>query len=272
MADPTYLDYEEDPDLNGVGQPSKTRFAEGWKGYLVNDAMRWMAAVIRRLGDRSLFAPDAEGVPAAQVAGSMAMQNADAVAITGGTVAAFGYAPVLTVLQVYTTWTTFLSIYEGQYRAYGWLLCDGRTDTNPFTGVAFTTPNLFGRYLMCLDDTSVVGLGGGSFGSTSKTTEAAGTHSHAGSTGLTALTTAQLPPHDHANGNFNRLLRVTGGGTATATDAGSDVAINEAGGIIASVGSGQGHAHGIGSDGSHQHTITDIRPLTAMVIPVIRAW
>lgn len=262
MADPSYLDYEADPALNGVGQSSQTRFPEGWPGKFVNDALRWMGAALRGLGNSVLFAPDAEGTPSGRTAGSMALQNADAVTITGGSVNAYGYVPVGTILPVLMSWANFLAVYETYFRPYGWIFCDGRTETNPFTGAAYVAPNLLGRYLVGFDNASVVGTGAGFFGSTSKTTELAGTHNHGGVTGETALTVNQIPPHSHP------YTRTTG---SAGTSGGGGLG-NGATASTGDTGGGQGHLHSIAPDGSHQHAISDIRPLSVMVIPVIRAW
>ena len=262
MADPSYLDYEEDPDLNGVGQPSKTRFAEGWKGYLVNDAMRWLAAAFRRLGDRTLFAPGTADAPAGQLAGSMAMQNVDAVAITGGSISAFGIPPIGSVQQLIMSWANFTLVYDSLIEPFGWVYCDGRTVTIPTSGASYTAPNLLGRYFMALDNPDLVGTGGGLLGSISKTTEPGGDHNHGGVTGETALSVAQLPPHSHPYTRTTGSAGTSGGGglgngaTASTGDAGS----------------GQGHLHSIGLSGAHTHVVGDIRPPSVMVIPVIRAW
>lgn len=58
------------------------------------------------------------------------------------------------------------------------------------------------------------------------------------------LSTSELPPHDHANGAFNKLLSVDGTGTVTAVDnSANQVNINGSGGTIQSVGGGTAHVN-----------------------------
>jgi hypothetical protein len=86
---PNYTDYEAVPDDNKNGS-SPTRMPEGnYQGKWVNDTLRYMASVIRILGNSAAFLP--LGNTLGKYIGSLAFQNADDVAITGGFFRGRGY-------------------------------------------------------------------------------------------------------------------------------------------------------------------------------------
>lgn len=133
----------------------------------------------------------------------------------------------------------------------GWALCNG----------ANGTPNLRDKFIVGAGGAYNVGTSGGAI---NKTSSAAGLHNHNGSTGNTALTVAQMPSHDH---KF-KLTTWVGGDDATGSFPGklmtADRNLSFAdkypdGVSIESKGSGQGHNHSVGNDGTHTH-VTDVRP------------
>lgn len=143
----------------------------------------------------------------------------------------------------------------------GWVLCNGGTHTRSDGGGQITAPNLQDRFIVGAGASYGVGATGGSVaqgGSTdsqgshvhSAWTGAAGSHNHGGYTDYHTLTIAQIPSHDHS------LPSVWNMGTGSAS------AVNYFGqGTLylatstGKVGGGQGHRHGINSDGSHSHGV-----------------
>lgn len=119
----------------------------------------------------------------------------------------------------------------------GWTLCDG--DNN--------TPDLRGRFIIGADnETFVYGQNGGDV-----------EHSHIVSTSATvlghALTLSQIPPHNHNNGAWQYLLRITGSATGNNHDGGNEPDIITAQPIV-SQGGGQAHSHGISVSSSASST------------------
>jgi hypothetical protein len=153
----------------------------------------------------------------------------------------------------------------------GWALCDGSTYARLDGGGNVVSPNLVDKFVLGagVSGGTTVALGdtGGdafltgtakSAGSHahSGTTATAGAHSHGGVTDYHWLTTSDIPPHQHAlsiqavlGGVTNPgvgpyLMLVSGGGSPAGLSTGNDG------------GSGNGHRHFIGSDGTHSHTFT----------------
>lgn len=266
----TYLDYKVLPAENNgpppVGAPENMPTSQ------VNNVMREIMSVIRQLGDSAMAAIDDLG--------SMANQNADAVAITGGTVNATlsgpgggitnlkaqalieGPIPAAifpadaTPLNVkvaragtadsLTSWNlpigSIILWYSANPIPAGWRICDGGGGT----------PNLVGRFAMGAG--SGVGLGqqGGQY-SYNAVSDAQGTHSHGGVTGGTAIDWNQMPSHTHqeqwfsagGSGPYNNGPLPSGKlGTAYTNGMVTDAA-----------GGSQPHTHPIGNDGNHAHNV-----------------
>lgn len=125
----------------------------------------------------------------------------------------------------------------------GWALCDGTNGT----------PNLRDRFVVGAGGGYAVGSNGGS--STMGTTMgSAGSHAHGGSVGSTALSEAQMPAHSHTvsiAGSGDSSGGPGYGFTKGSTNNTHPYLYTD------SKGSGAGHTHTIGSDGSHTHGITD---------------
>jgi microcystin-dependent protein len=248
---PTFLDYEIVPEDNESGTVP-TRFPEGnFKGTWVNLCFRHMAAVIRDLGGRAAKLPHDEDdniitINSGRV-GTLAFQDADDVEITGGFFRGRGYVFVGAIMAYGGTWAEYTEVYSDLF-ARGWVVCDGRTVTNPYTSLSVTLPDLRGRYLRMFVNTAAAG---NNFGADTQTTTAAGAHSHGDGTNATALTAANLPIKAKTetftqNGDEDSLLGVESQ-TATA------------------------HSHTIPTVGDHAHTV-DMLPLSVNVIYLKRVW
>ena len=163
----------------------------------------------------------------------------------------------------------------------GWALCNG------FNG----TPDLRDRFIVGAGSTYTPGQTGGNVTQT-VTTTTAGEHSHTGSSGSTTLTANQFPAHTHdfydiyamwgdqrgnysirngvpytdgygiyvnsgyrdPNGNFASNYFYYSNAQDGDNDGGAYAVLNRT--LAQTGGSGQGHSHGIGSDGVHVHTST----------------
>lgn len=109
--------------------------------------------------------------------------------------------------------------YTGTTAPQGWVLCDGRLLPNPETTskdlIAMlgknTAPNLMGMFLRGTG-TAETGKSGPALLKVQQ--DDTKSHSH----GTTALETTTTGRHNHDNGEFNRLLRVTGSKTSSNTD------------------------------------------------------
>ena len=275
MTQYSYLDYAiEAEDNQAAGSSSVTRFPEGWAGNRVNNAMAAMASALRNLGRRTLFAPiDGSGAVVSQQAGTLALQNAASINVTGGVLAGTrGAVPIGTVIFYGFGFSTYQANFTSFYLA-GWMICDGRTIVNPLTGANITVPNFIGRYPFCASTDAL-----STPGTFTQPTSAAGAHAHGGFVGVAgahshggataghALTSAQVPTDDLIN------FTISGGGGGAGT--GSTLINRTFGGGqehshgIAADGN---HQHGIGSDGSHAHTVT-VQPPSVHLIPLIRAF
>lgn len=185
--------------------------------------------------------------------------------------------------------------YGGSTAPTGWLLCDGSAVSRS-TYVAlwnvigdaygagdgsttFNLPDRRGRVGIGVNGTYLRGSTGGSETSTTSTD---GAHSHGGTTQLTALTVAQMPAHAHAGttdaaGSHSHIYENNLGGTFNGVNADGQGGINSSNTVrntsteglhshsftTNSQGSGDGHLHGINTDGNHSHTTSTIQPYVA---------
>jgi hypothetical protein len=92
----------------------------------------------------------------------------------------------------------------------GWALCDG----------ANGTPDLRNSFILAAGGAYAVGVTGGS------TNAVVVDHTH------TATSAVSDPGHNHINGIYNKLLAVTGNGTVTSTNAGSEPDVTQSGNIL----------------------------------------
>jgi hypothetical protein len=268
-----YSDYSATPADNN--SPPPVGAPEGMYPSSVNDTMREMMSVIRQLGDQV-------GTTFAGL-GTMATQNADSVAITGGSVTATlaGNGSNISGLNAgaLTTGTVPQQALSGTYH----ISVDHAADADTLGGVSLSsilplgaiimymgdvtkvdstrwaicdgtrgTPNLAGRYPVAINAASNMIASGGVIGAT----DPAGTHTHGGNTLGHALTIDELPPHTHntaitnwdqGGGNHGYIGPGTG-------NAGQQQWLSDP------TGNGWTHLHGISSDGLHQHTVPWIEP------------
>jgi hypothetical protein len=249
---PTFLEYEIVPEDNESGTVP-TRFPEGnFKGTWVNLCFRYMAAIIRDLGGRTAKLPRDEDDaailgPNNGRVGTLAWQDADNVELTGGFFRGRGYVFVSAIIAFEGTWAEYLAVYDDLF-ARGWVVCDGRTVTNPYTNLPVTLPDLRGRYLRMFIDTASAGS---LFGASTQTTTAAGGHWHGGVTGGTALTAANLP-----------IARTT-----------VEVETLEDEDTIGQVDTqtATAHTHSIAEVNDHSHTVSML-PLSVSCIYLKRVW
>lgn len=255
MVQRSYTEYEKEEADNGTpGSTSIMRFPEGtFSGARVNDSFRAMASTIRNLGDSAFRAPVDEGgnVVSAQ-AGTLSLQDADDVNITGGILTAVrGSAPVGSLILWWGDFASYVENYAALL-AMGWVIADGRTVTNPYTNASVTAPNFIGRHLRfgSSDARSV-------FGTDVQATSSSGTHAHGGDTAPESLTDAQMPS--------SVLMDIAITGTGGAAGAGTSQIVRTRSGL------NQGHSHGIASDGAHTHTVT-VTPASIRLIPLARMF
>ena len=256
MTQYSYLDFEISLEDNmPAGSPLITRFGVPYPGSKVNDGLAALASALRNLGDQAAkYSLDGDGAPILGPkggrVGSMAWQDADDVDISVGLLGSGvrGSMPIKSLINWLGSWAELSVIYYTDLVPRGWVVCDGRTETNPYPpNNQVTVPNLLGLYAYFFDD--VGQLGSTQFAHT-KTTSEAGAHAHTGSTGAVALTGAHLP-------TLARTKAVQSGAGAGVVDEYSGV--------------GAGHAHAIAADGTHFHTV-DVRPASIVVVPLLRCW
>ena len=277
--------WSADANANTLAPPNGA--PEGMKAGRLNDCVRTVMAACRELGDQ--ITASIAGL------GSMASQNANAVAITGGTVAGNGagltaldagqlaagrvpnarmtgsYDMSITGNAATATTAAGLSgsaldavlppgsiiLWYGSAAAIpgGWHLCDG----------TLGTPNMVGAVPVGAD--AVNNPVGVRKGAGTGTAVAAGAHTHPGSNDTpVALTVAQMPLHGHAtmtNNGGGNLVDMSGGfalssEAPTTYPANTGVPGTAIGTQIGGTGGGATHQHGVtlASDGSHTHTIT----------------
>jgi hypothetical protein len=246
---PVYTDYADTEEDNGSGSVP-TRFPEGgFKGTWVNQCFRYMAAVIHNTGKFSAKLPlrdDGEPTNAnGGVVGTLAFQNDDNVVITGGTIQARGSVPLSCIIAYDGTWAGYLAVYDS-YFLRGWVVCDGRTVTNPYTGVPVTLPDYRARYLRMFAQTGGAGL---TFGADQQTTTESGARA-AVVTSSTALTAANLPIKAGAAQSLSL-------GEQTISGVETQVSTT--------------HAHTVPAIPDHTHII-DMLPLSVNVIWLKRVW
>lgn len=248
-----WTDYEPEPDDNGSGTAPKRMKEGSFQGRWVNDCLRYMAAVIRNLGDACLFLPLAsDGTPDATLgkhAGTIAFQNADNVEILGGVITARGAIPVGGIIPYGRTWADFLAE-EASLLEQGWACADGRTVTNPFTNATVALPDLRGRYPYFFDDTGTIG---DPFGEWIHTSSSNGAHAHA------ANNTSAASAGPSLNVSY-ALVSTGGGGPYQVVD---NVTINAVATHV--------HAYTTPSAGAHTHEV-DVTPPSVSCIPLMRVW
>jgi hypothetical protein len=209
-----------------------------------------MAATIRNLGDYGAklpIRPDGNPRlgPSNGKIGTLAFQNDDNVEITGGIFDGRGYAFVGALMAYDGTWAGYLASYDA-YFVRGWVVCDGRTVTNPHTNTPITLPDYRARYLRMFAQTAGAGL---LFGADEQTTTEGGARA-VGVTGGTALTAANLPIKDGADQELSLgEQEISGVETQTAT----------------------AHTHTVPAIPDHTH-IVDMLPLSVNVIWLKRVW
>ena len=256
MTEYSYLDYTADAESNQeAGSPLLTRFPEQWAGSRVNGSLAALASALRNLGDSSAKLPldengDPDPGPNGGRVGSMAWQDADDVDISVGLLGAGvrGSMPLGSLISWLGTFAQFVAAYDTELLPRGWVLCDGRTQTNPYPpNNQVTVPNLLGLYTYFYDDPAQLALGAFSH---TKTTNEGGRHAHGGTTGNFQLTGAHLP---------------TLAKTKAVQDGEGTAVVNEYSGA------GAGHPHAISEEPPHTHTV-DVRPASIVCIPLLRCW
>lgn len=260
MTENLYTAYEKSVEDNmPAGSALPTRFpTTSYAGNRVNDALAYIASAIRNLGDATPKLPtnsdgEADLGPRNGQIGTMAWQDADDVAIEGGSLGASvrGSVPARVVLPWFGTYTELVSQYPN-LRTRGFDICDGRTSTNPVnSSQSLVMPNLLDNYLFFYNDASFIGSTG--LFSHTKTTETGGSHSHGGSVGGTAITGAQAPTLSKSTGTVE-----SGTGATPLAN-------------VSYGGPGEAHTHAITTDAGHTHSV-NVRPRTAVFVPIMRVW
>lgn len=270
----TYLDYKVIPEENNAAPPVGA--PENMPTSMVNNVLREVMSVIRQLGDTMQTDFNALG--------TMSLQDADAVLITGGEITATLNGPGAgitnlkaqnliegpipktvfpadaTPLDVKVARAavadalgstlsilpigTILMWYSGNPIPAGWALCDG----------TLGTPNLVGRFPLGAGTGVALGQMGGGWTGTAAT-DAQGGHSHGGAVAGHAITEAQMPSHIHG---------LMSGYISGTPQAGAGRIWNGLENFLAGVpwayaqptGGNQAHVHGIGVDGNHAHNVT----------------
>jgi microcystin-dependent protein len=285
----TYLDYKTNPAENTMAPPVGA--PENLPTNQVNNIQREMMSVIRQLGDQT----EADIL----ALGTMSEQDADAVAITGGTVDAAhaGSGAGLTALPVaqltgdglipaavFPPEATPLAIKVGKATVADTLTATGALALLPIGTVIMWwgadtavpagwhicdgtvgTPNLLGKFPICAGAGVALGQQGGQYAA-NIATDAQGTHSHAGGTAGAVLTEAQMPSHVHG---------LVSGYISGTPQAGAGRIWNGNENFLTAVpwastdarGGGQAHTHAIGADGNHAHNVNGIPtvpPYTAL--------
>jgi hypothetical protein len=129
----------------------------------------------------------------------------------------------------------------------GWVLCDGTNGTPDLRqrfimGAGTTAPGTVGGSL-----TPTVNVTAVSAGTPAGSIANAGSHNHGGSTQNYQLTISDLPNHSHGYEGLQTTGVQSGSGSTGAVTASR---------TTDSQGGGGSHAHGINSDGSHNHSFS----------------
>jgi hypothetical protein len=270
----TWNDYAPNPIDNSGSPPVGA--PENVPANQVNNILREVMSVIRKMGDQ--LTASITGL------GTMSTQNADAVAITGGTVNATLSGPGggITNLKAQTlvegpipaavfpadatplnvkvarssnadtlggqTWLQLMPV--GAIIMW-WSNNPAPAGWHVCDGTA-GTPDLRSKFILAAGSGIALGQTGGQF-SYNAVSDTQGSHSHGAAVGYTAITQAQMPSHVHQE--------VTGGGaggggfhiisqmSVAQSLVGLSVNTNPAGGD-------QGHTHSIGADGNHAHNVS----------------
>lgn len=246
---PLYSEYAVVPDDNKNGS-IPTRMPEGnFRGSWVNDCLRYMASVIRNLGDSAAKLPvDGDGNPVATnggKVGTIAFQDGDDVNLTGGIMAGVrGGVPIGAIISMCITWQQFLDRYAELFYA-GWVACDGGTVINPYTNASVQMPDFRSRYLRMYANSANLAAG---FGQSTYLTTPSGGYSGA-LTGDTALSADQIPVRTASQPKSGNLDTITGAAAQTAN----------------------GHHHTLPTISDHQHYV-DVLPPSINVIFFMRVW
>jgi microcystin-dependent protein len=152
----------------------------------------------------------------------------------------------------------------------GWALCSGQTVARSDGAGTITTPDLRDRFVVGSGSTYTTGTTGGSNSASfttsangahthTATSEAAGSHNHSALTGSTSLSIANLPSHTHTYSKATGVAlsnqhRVMTDPDAYVNELSQD--LNYLTTDTGATGSGTGHTHSIGSDGSHTHNLS----------------
>jgi hypothetical protein len=277
----TWRDYSAVPTENNgpppVGAPEFMPTAQ------TNNVSREVMSVIRQMGDE--FDGLLDGL------GTMAQQDATAVAITGGTITATLAGPGAGVTNLKAqnliegpipaavfppdgtplnakvaravtadSLTSSLSIlpigtiimwYSGNPVPAGWQVCDGSNGT----------PNLMARFPIGAGAGVGLGQQGGAYSST-VATDVQGAHDHGPTTGDTVLTEAQMPAHVHTENTLSG-----GGGPYVGPVVTFDGTTGHTANITTfGAGGNQPHHHSIAVTGNHAHNvfIDRLPPYTAV--------
>ena len=261
----TYLDYQANPGDNN--SPPPVGAPEGMFPAAVNDVLREIMSVIRQLGDQ--VSTTFSGL------GSMAQQNAGAVAITGGAVNAnlTGNGAGITALnaQALSNGPIQPGLLAGTYNitathaqnadTVGGMPPSALVPIGAVVAYYGDPSNLdWNRWAVCdgsrgtpdLRDRYIrgngPGTGFGAFGAYSGWTDSQGWHSHGGGTQPTTLSVAQMPSHQHVVTLLGGAgMSPSGGPWSTGTGTNDHVST--------SAGGDQPHNHGINGDGAHTHNV-----------------
>ena len=138
-------------------------------------------------------------------------------------------------------------MWSGTTLPEGWGLCDGTIQNS------IQTPDLRERFVYGVSNLSEVKATGGE---ASVTTSVSGSHSHGAATANHTLTVAEIPPHTHTTTFIRDQFQGIKGNAGLGDelrDGYQNVTSNSTGG-------GQGHNHGISTDGEHTHVVNSVLP------------
>jgi microcystin-dependent protein len=218
-------------DALATGDPLKVV-----KGTEINTEFVNIATAVATKADKN--SPSFTGVPLAPTpSGSTATQIATVAYVNG---VATSSIPIGSIVMWGGT--------AGNYPA-GWRLCDGTSYARSDGNGNITTPDLRNRFIVAMGSSYSERSTGGSTTHTHTATNA-GAHNHGGVTASHTLTEAQIPSHTHATYGGESGSYQPGGAYGASTSNNGN-----AYGTTAATGGGQGHTHGLQSDGDHSHSI-----------------